>query len=272
MPQYLCQKCGVRNRVPAGSTHFICQNCGQRQDLQTIAETANEALLNDMVLEPEAEKELDTSSLFNRFAAFENVHIYEEDTSEIRAQEGAPRKDGIYYTALSKMGGDDPRNYEKAMRMLQSLGAWKDAPALVEECKAQITAIEQRAQQQKAEARRRSKQRKLCLGIGIPARAAEPCVRDDARGVVASHAVGKPWARPLRKPSGLLPTVLEPLCHQRVHLGIGEVEKREKRAERIPESRPDIERSLEDAAGRGAPVHRLLRSRINVVVRAREKR
>ena len=169
MPQYLCQKCGVRNRVPAGSTHFICQNCGQRQDLQTIAETANEALLNDMVLEPEAEKELDTSSLFNRFAAFENVHIYEEDTSEIRAQEGAPRKDGIYYTALSKMGGDDPRNYEKAMRMLQSLGAWKDAPALVEECKAQITAIEQRAQQQKAEARRRSKQRKLCLGIGIPA-------------------------------------------------------------------------------------------------------
>ena len=169
MPQYLCQNCGVRNRVPAGSTHFICQNCGQRQDLQTIAETANEALLNDMVLEPEAEKELDTSSLFNRFAAFENVHIYEEDTSEIKAQEDAPRKDSIYYTALSKMSGDDPRKYEEAMRMLQALGAWKDAPALVEECKAQITAIEQRAQQQKAEARRTSKQRKLRLGIGIPA-------------------------------------------------------------------------------------------------------
>ena len=108
------------------------------------------------------------------------------------------------------------------------------------------------------------------LGIGLPASAAEPRVRDDARGVVARHAVGKPGTRPLRKPSGLLPAVLEPLCHQRVHLGIGEVEKREKRAERIPESRPDIERSLEDAAGRGAPVHRLLRSRINVVVRARE--
>ena len=151
MPQYLCQKCGVRNRVPAGATHFTCQNCGTRQGTQTAAETANESLLDEMVLEPEAEKELDTSSLFNRFAAFENVHIDEEDTTEIKAQEDAPRKDGIYYTALSKMGGDDPRKYEEAMRMLQALGAWKDAPALVEECKAQITAIEQRAQQQKAE-------------------------------------------------------------------------------------------------------------------------
>ena len=169
MPNFYCEKCGSVNLVPPEASQFTCKMCGAEQPVPAHSESVEDTSLNEMVLKPEEEKEVDTSSLFNRFASFENVRVYRENEADAPARDEATVKEGIYYTALSKMGGEDLHLYQEALEMLLSLKGYKDADVLAGECRQKIAQLEAAEAEKTHAEQTRKKKRKVLLAITIPA-------------------------------------------------------------------------------------------------------
>ena len=167
MPDFRCTACGSINRVPLHADIFTCKQCGKEQSTPPLSQRIEDNSLNDMVLKPEEESKPDTSGLFNRFASFENARVYDEEQKGAAEDEKTSRKNGIYYTALSKMGGEDPHLYAEALEMLESIKGWEDADALAQECRQQIKFLEAREKKSRENAEKRAKKRKSSIIIGI---------------------------------------------------------------------------------------------------------
>ena len=161
MPSFNCKKCGCVNLVPPENTHFTCNVCGAEQSTPAFSDSVEDSSLDNMVLAPEGKKQINTDSFFNRFDSIENE-------TESSRYDKAASKEGIYCTALSKMGGENPKLYQEALGMLQSLKGYKDADKLAEECRQKIEQLEAEKNERTQKAAKRQKNRKLLLAIGIP--------------------------------------------------------------------------------------------------------
>lgn len=146
MPSFNCKKCGSVNLVPPENTHFTCNVCGAEQSTPAHSERVEDTSLENMVLAPEEEKEVDSPE-----------------------RNEAASKEGIYYTVLSKMGGENPELYQEALGMLQSLKGYKDADELAEECRRKIEQLEAEEEAIIQREAKHKKRRKLLLAMGIPA-------------------------------------------------------------------------------------------------------
>ena len=184
MPNFLCKNCGATNLVPADDEKFTCKICGEEQDTPALNEQIeNDSLMNSFLDAPE-DAEVDNSVLdyvfdspdkrlaspnevFNRLTFSENVKVYEDDFKDEERDEES-YKNGIYYTALSKMGGENPLLYYEALKGFEAIRGWKDSEELIEECKAIIPKLEKQEESQKKESEYREKRRKQMFAIGIP--------------------------------------------------------------------------------------------------------
>ena len=168
MPNYYCEKCGSINLVPPEATHFTCKICHTEQLTPAHTESVEDTSLNNMVLEPEQVNKANNDSLFNRFASLENVRVYDENDADNPKRDETVSKEGIYYTALSKIGGEDPELYQEALKMLQALKGYKDADDLAEECRQKIESLKAEEDNRMQAQKKRRKKRKILLAIAIP--------------------------------------------------------------------------------------------------------
>ena len=168
MPNFYCEKCGSINLVPPEATHFTCKICHTEQLTPAHTESVEDTSLNNMVLEPEQVNKANNDSLFNRFASLENVRVYDENDADNPKRDETVSKEGIYYTALSKMGGEDPELYQEALNMLRFLKGFKDADDLAEECRQKIESLKAEEDNRTQAQKKRRKKRKILLAIAIP--------------------------------------------------------------------------------------------------------
>ena len=168
MPSFLCKHCASTNQVPPDAIQFTCKICGTVQDVPALNETVDDLSLNDMVLNQIPAENPESKFIFKQFAAFEGI---DETTGEQEDDETA-HKNGVYYSALSKMGGDDIRLYTDALDELETIRGWKDTDELIVECANKIEQLLEEDRRRKATAEREKKARKILLRIGLPAFAA----------------------------------------------------------------------------------------------------
>lgn len=185
MPNFLCKNCGAINLVPTNELRFTCKNCGVEQPTPPFEEQIeNDSLLDSFLDAPDEPEKVDNSVLnsvfdspdkkqnissevFKKMTFSENVKVYENDFKDEKRDE-ANKKNGIYYTALSKMGGEDPKLYREALSAFEAIKGWRDSEKLIEECKKSISKLEKREERLYLETQKKEKRRKQMFAIGIP--------------------------------------------------------------------------------------------------------
>ena len=162
MPNFRCKKCGSLNQVLPEALLFTCKACGEVQDTPAPEERIESSACNQMYFEPKTQDDIDV------YTAPPSAQST-ADEAEAPESMDAARKNGIYYTALSKIGGEDIQRYHEAIGMLQSLRGWRDADALIEQCEAKIDALTREKTDKGHHAKKRNKRRKLIVFITVPA-------------------------------------------------------------------------------------------------------
>ena len=161
MPTIQCKVCDSTIEYRSGQRHCKCPACGAVQEIPRTLDD-EEFLLVDTVLDRFDDDEPESQAIFDRFAAFEEPQGETGDQSEIA------RKNGIYYTALSRMGSVDAEPYRIALEGFSKIPGWKDADALREECLQKIEAIETEERLTREAAEKRRRENKILIGVTIP--------------------------------------------------------------------------------------------------------
>ena len=73
------------------------------------------------------------------------------------------RKDALYNSARSQMTGNIIRNYESAIRMLESIPGWKDADEQIYACKKKIEELKAKEEAERLEAERKAEEHRIAV-------------------------------------------------------------------------------------------------------------
>ena len=73
------------------------------------------------------------------------------------------RKDALYNSARSQMTGNIIRNYESAIRMLESISGWKDADEQIYACQKKIEELKAKAEAERLEAERKAEEHRIAV-------------------------------------------------------------------------------------------------------------
>ena len=73
------------------------------------------------------------------------------------------RKDTLYNSARSQMTGNIIRNYESAIRMLESISGWKDADEQIYACQKKIEELKAKAEAERLEAERKAEEHRIAV-------------------------------------------------------------------------------------------------------------
>ena len=160
MPNFRCQYCGGINQVSPDATHFTCKACGEVQTTPAFSEQVDTSL-DEMMLAQDATAAQGTPYL-------SQTQTDENATGEYTPMSAA-RKDSIYYTALSKIGGESVSRYHEAIGMLRSLNGWRDSEELIEQCTKKIASLEEEKESRRLQRKKAIRKRKAGVLIGFPA-------------------------------------------------------------------------------------------------------
>ncbi|HJI69623.1 MAG TPA: DUF6273 domain-containing protein [Oscillospiraceae bacterium] len=73
------------------------------------------------------------------------------------------RKDALYNSARSQMTGNIIRNYESAIRMLESISGWKDADEQIYACQKKIEELKAKEEAERLEAERKAEEHRIAV-------------------------------------------------------------------------------------------------------------
>ena len=73
------------------------------------------------------------------------------------------RKDALYNSSRSQMTGNIIRNYESAIRMLESISGWKDADEQIYACQKKIEELKAKAEAERLEAERKAEEHRIAV-------------------------------------------------------------------------------------------------------------
>ena len=73
------------------------------------------------------------------------------------------RKDALYNSARSQMTGNIIRNYESAIRMLESISGWKDADEQIYACQKKIEELKAKEKAERLEAERKAEEHRIAV-------------------------------------------------------------------------------------------------------------
>ena len=73
------------------------------------------------------------------------------------------RKDALYNSARSQMTGNIIRNYESAIRMLESISGWKDADEQIYACQKKIEELKAKEEAERLEAERKAEEQRIAV-------------------------------------------------------------------------------------------------------------
>ena len=73
------------------------------------------------------------------------------------------RKDALYNSARSQMTGNIIRNYESAIRMLESISGWKDADEQIYACQKKVEELKAKEEAERLEAERKAEEHRIAV-------------------------------------------------------------------------------------------------------------
>ena len=73
------------------------------------------------------------------------------------------RKDALYNSACSNMTGNIIRNYESAIRMLESISGWKDADEQIYACQKKVEELKAKEEAERLEAERKAEEHRIAV-------------------------------------------------------------------------------------------------------------
>ena len=73
------------------------------------------------------------------------------------------RKDALYNSACSQMTGNIIRNYESAIRMLESISGWKDADEQIYACQKKVEELKAKEEAERLEAERKAEEHRIAV-------------------------------------------------------------------------------------------------------------
>ena len=73
------------------------------------------------------------------------------------------RKDALYNSARSQMTGNIIRNYESAIRMLESISGWKDADEQIYACQKKVEELKAKEKAERVEAERKAEEHRIAV-------------------------------------------------------------------------------------------------------------
>ncbi len=162
MPNFRCQYCGGINLVPPDAIHFTCKHCGEVQNTPAFSEQVNTSL-DEMML---AQEKAAPQSRPHSYTMPTQTHSESIHNPMITA-----RKDSIYFTALSKIGGEEIGRYYDAIAMLESLGEWRDCKELIQQCHEKIASLQEekeKKEKRRIQSKKALKKRRICVLVGFP--------------------------------------------------------------------------------------------------------